>query len=197
MTRGEYLAYRRMVMELDPDAMERVKTKSPPKDETDFALRVSYVILNSGMRWTVAQDIWSRLRPSLMGTGEVGTTFGHPGKAKSINLVMSKRTEFFEGFRLAWEEGPETVIEFCGALPHVGEITKYHLAKNLGVDVAKPDVWLERVARQSGETVQELCGRLSKQSGDSVSTVDYVIWKTCQQGWWRAGAFPDDKPAPN
>lgn len=189
MTRDEYLAYRK-----DPDAMERVKTKSPPTDGTDFALRVSYVILNSGMRWTVAKDIWNRMRPSLMETGEVGATFGHPGKAKSINLVMSKRTEFFEGFRLAWEEGAEKVIDFCGALPHIGEITKYHLAKNLGVDVAKPDVWLERVASESSETVQDLCGRLSKQSGDSVSTVDYVIWKTCQQGWWRAGAFLADKP---
>ncbi|ESY45916.1 hypothetical protein X744_31185 [Mesorhizobium sp. LNJC372A00] len=186
-----------MVMGLDPDAMERVKTKSPPTDETDFALRVSYVILNSGMRWTVAKDIWNRMRPSLMATGEVGTTFGHPGKAKSIDLVMSNRLEFFEGFRLAWKDGPKKVIDFCGDLPHIGEITKYHLAKNLGVDVAKPDVWLERVASQSGETVQELCGRLSKQSGDSVSTVDYVIWKTCQQGWWRAGAFPADKLAPD
>lgn len=55
-------------------------------------------------------------------------------------------------------------IEFCETLPRVGGITKYHLAKNLGVDVAKPDVWLERVAAKSGETVHELCGRLSKQS---------------------------------
>ncbi|ESY32081.1 hypothetical protein NKK48_28995 [Mesorhizobium sp. C386A] len=195
MTRDEYLTYRKMVSELDPDAMERVKTKSPPTDETDFALRVSYVILNSGMRWTVAKEIWNRMRPSLMGTGEVGNTFGHLGKTKSINLVMSNRSEFFQGFRLAWEEGPEKVIEFCGALPHIGGITKYHLAKNLGVDVAKPDVWLERVASQSGETVKELCGRLSRQSGDSVSTVDYVIWKTCQQGWWRSGAFPADERA--
>ncbi|ESX23538.1 hypothetical protein [Mesorhizobium sp. LSJC264A00] len=197
MTRDEYLAYREMVAKLDPDAMERVKTKAPPVDETDFALRVSYVILNSGMKWTVAKDIWNRMRPSLVETGEVGDTFGHPGKTKSIDLVMSNRSEFFEGFRSAWKEGPEKVINFCGALPHIGGITKYHLAKNVGVDVAKPDIWLERVASQSAETVQELCARLSRQSGDSVSTVDYVIWKTCQQGWWRAGAFPSDKLEPD
>jgi hypothetical protein len=104
VTRDEYIAYREMVAKLDPDAMERVKTKAPPADETDFALRVSYVILNSGMKWTVAKDIWSRMRPSLIATGEVRTTFGHLGKAKSIDLVMSNRTKFFEGFRLAWEE---------------------------------------------------------------------------------------------
>ncbi|TPK87049.1 hypothetical protein FJ936_06795 [Mesorhizobium sp. B2-4-13] len=197
MTLDEYLAYRKIVAAHDPDAMERVRSKAPPVDETDFALRVSYVILNSGMRWTVAKDIWNRMKPSLVRTGEVGDTFGHPGKAKSINKVMSNRSELFQSFKLAWANGPAEVIEFCETLPYVGAITKYHLAKNLGVDVAKPDVWLERVASQSGETVQELCGRLSKQSGDSVSIVDYVIWKTCQQGLWRAGVFPADKSAPD
>ncbi|TPO13715.1 hypothetical protein [Mesorhizobium sp. B1-1-5] len=185
MTLEEYLGYRQRVVGLDPDAMKKMETKSPPIDATDFALRVAYVILNSGMRWTVAQDIWTRMKPSLVEIGEVGDTFGHSGKKKSINQVMFNRSEYFEGFRAAWQRGSEEVIEFCRTLPHVGDITKYHLAKNLGVDVAKPDVWLERVAATAGETVHELCGRLSRQSGNSVSTVDYVIWKACQQGWWR------------
>lgn len=184
MTLEEYSYYRKLVTEHDPDAVKKVETKSPPTDATDFALRVSYVILNSGMKWTVAKDIWTRMKPSLIETGQVGDTFGHPGKKKSINLVMSNRSEYFGRFRAAWANGPDEVVEFCETLPHIGGITKFHLAKNLGVDVAKPDVWLERVAIGSGETVQDLCNRLSKQSGDSVSTVDYVIWKACQQGWW-------------
>lgn len=147
-----------MVRELDPDAMARVKTKSPPTDETDFALRVAYVILNSGMSGTVAKDIWNRVKPSLMETGEVGDTFGHPGKRRSINQVMANRLEYFEGFRSAGTARSEAVIEFCNTLPHIGGIAKYHLGKNLGVDVAKPDVWLDRVASKSGETVHELVG---------------------------------------
>ncbi|RWO49232.1 hypothetical protein [Mesorhizobium sp.] len=184
MTLEEYFYYRLMVTELDPDMMEKVATKTPPTDATDFALRVSYVILNSGMKWTVAKDIWTRMKLSLIETGEVGDTFGHPGKKKSINQVMSNRSAYFEGFRSAWQNGPDAVIELCETLPHIGVITKYHLAKNLGLDLAKPDVWLERVAARSGGSVQELCRRLSNRSGDSVSTVDYVIWKACQQGWW-------------
>lgn len=187
MTLEEYFYYRKMVAEFDPEAMKKVETKSPPADATDFALRVSYVILNSGMRWTVAKDIWNRMKPSLIETGEVGDTFGHPGKKKSINQVMSNRSEYFEGFRMAWANGSDVVIEFCETLPYIGGITKFHLSKNLGVDVAKPDVWLERVAAKTGESVPGLCGRLSEGSGDSVSTVDYVIWKACQQGWWNRG----------
>ncbi|PBB81257.1 hypothetical protein CK218_12905 [Mesorhizobium sp. WSM3879] len=194
MTLDEYLTYREMVRELDPEAFKRVRTKLPPTDATDFALRVSYVILNSGMRWTVTQDIWSRMKPSLVDTGEVGETFGHPGKRKAINLVMSNRSGLFEKFKSAWALGPEKVVEYCETLPYVGGITKYHLAKNLGIDTAKPDVWLERVAANSGEAVQELCARLSQLAGDSVSTVDYVIWKACQQGWWPLVASPSDDP---
>jgi len=185
----EYLSYREMVRELDPEAFDRVRTKTPPTDATDFALRVSYVILNSGMKWTVTKDIWARMKSSLIETGEVGDTFGHPAKRKAIDLVMSNRSELFQTFKSAWANGSEEVIEFCETLPYVGGITKYHLAKNLGVDTAKPDVWLERVAANSGEDVQELCSRLSQLAGDSVATVDYVIWKACQQGWWRPGAI--------
>jgi hypothetical protein len=188
VTLDEYLYYRQRVAELDPDALARAGTKTPPTDATDFALRVSYVILNSGMRWTVAKDIWDRLRPSLIEAGEVGGTFRHPGKVRSIEKVMSKRLPLFAEFLAAWADGPEAVIGFCEALPHIGGITKFHLAKNLGVDVAKPDVWLERVARKSGEDVQGLCARLSLASGDKISTVDYVIWKSCQRGWWPSGS---------
>ena len=157
VTLDEYLTYREMVKELEPEAFERVRTKTPPTDATDFALRVSYVILNSGMRWTVTQDIWSRMKPSLVETGAVGETFGHPGKIKAINFVMSNRLELFCDFKRAWATGPEGIIEFCETLPYIGGITKYHLAKNLGVDTAKPDVWLERVAAKSNESVQEMC----------------------------------------
>ena len=194
---NEYLTYREMVRELDPEAFERVRTKTPPTDATDFALRVSYVILNSGMRWAVTKEIWSRMKPSLVETGEVGETFGHPGKSKAINFVMSNRSELFCDFKLAWAAGPEQVIEFCETLPYIGGITKYHLAKNLGVDTAKPDVWLERVAAKSNESVQEMCSRLSELVGDTVSTVDYVIWKACQQGWWPPEASPSDDPKAN
>ena len=54
-TLDEYL----MVRELDPEAFEHVRTKTPPRDATDFALRVSYVILNGGMKWAVTKDIWT------------------------------------------------------------------------------------------------------------------------------------------
>ena len=194
MTLDEYLTYRKRVRDLDPDALLNSGSKTPPTDATDFALRVCYVIVNSGMKWTVAKEIWERMKPSLVETGTVGDTFGHPGKRKSIEQVIADRDVHFASLNDAWEKSRDDVIEFCGTLPHIGGVTKFHLAKNLGVDVAKPDVWLERVAAESGEDVQTMCERLSVESKDRVATVDYVVWKTCQQGWWNPVALLGDEP---
>jgi hypothetical protein len=70
----------------------------------------------------------------------------------------------------------EELVAWCGALPFIGHITKWQAAKNLGVDAAKPDRWMQRVAPLSNESVAELCDRLAAATGDRVATVDLVIW---------------------
>ena len=47
-----------------------------------------------------------------------------------------------------------------------------------------------------------MCERLSVESGDRVATVDYVIWKACQQGWWGSeglqfGELSTEPPPPD
>lgn len=188
MTLDEYLYYRSRIVELDAEAFIRAGSKTPPSDATAFALRVAYVILNSGMKWSVSQLIWERLRASLTETGSVGDAFKHPGKRDAIDRMMRERVVKFEEFQAAWCDGPDAVIAFCSTLEFIGAVTKFHLAKNLGVDCAKPDVWLERVAKSGGETVETMCRRLSEGSGDRVATVDFVIWKSGERGLWYVGS---------
>ena len=118
----EYRYYRKRVQNLDPESFEKSGSKTPPTDATDFALRVCYVILNSGMRWSVAEEIWERVKPSLIETGEIGETFGHPGKKKSIDQVMKERDVYFEGFNDAWGKGRDDVVAYCETIPHIGGI---------------------------------------------------------------------------
>ena len=150
----------------------------------DFALRAAYVIVNSGMRWSVAKRIWDRVRLALIETGKVGDSFRNVKKRNAIDEIVKQRSALFQHFEIAWNSGPEAVIAFCETLPYIGVVTKYHLAKNLGVDCAKPDVWLSRVAALSNENPHELCSRLSRISKDKIAVVDYVIWRSCQRGWW-------------
>jgi hypothetical protein len=183
---SEYLALRARVSALEDATLRQTDPIKPPQEATDFALRTAYVILNGGMSWRVAKGIWSRMRPALVDNGEVGTTFNHAAKRASINAVMTNRDAHFTAYRVAAEIDSNEVIAFCETLPHIGPVTKFHLAKNLGVDCAKPDIWLVRVAAVSGESPHELCTRLSQESGDRIAEVDFVIWRACQQRLWTA-----------
>jgi hypothetical protein len=81
------------------------------------------------------------------------------------------------GFTLAVDK-----LQFCADLPWIGGITKYHLAKNLGADVAKPDVHLQRLADREGCSVDALCSRLAEETGLRVASVDTVLWRACANG---------------
>ncbi|MER9769000.1 hypothetical protein NKJ09_23380 [Mesorhizobium sp. M0189] len=153
-----------------------------PTDADDFALECIYVILNSGMKWKVCQGIWQRLRPHIEEHGCVGETFRHPGKRSAMDKIWERRTAYFTEFRAAAHKGDAAALEWCGTLPWIGPITKYHLAKNFGVDCAKPDRHLVRAAEAAGTDTHTLCKIISDQSGDRVATVDYVIWRACEMG---------------
>lgn len=146
---------------------------APVKAE-DFAERAIYVICNSGMANTVATAIYSRCLVALH-AGETATSvFKHPGKAPAVDLIWSEREHLFSKYLEA--EDPLAALQ---ALPWIGEVTALHLAKNLGADVAKPDVHMERLARAEGTTTAELCERLSQETGYRAATIDTILWRAC------------------
>lgn len=153
-----------------------------PASADEFAGEYVWVVLNSGMKNTVARLIMDRLWPHLEAHGVVGDTFKHPGKRSAIDCVYADRAPLFQDFLEANAIGPQRVVEWCCELPWIGGITKYHLAKNLGVDCAKPDRHLERVAQPQGITPQQLCEQIAASHGDRIATVDLVIWRACEQG---------------
>lgn len=155
-----------------------------PETPEDLAAEAAFVILNSGMKNTVATRIWEeKVRPRLWeGLSVRQSDFGHPGKRKAINGIWKDRRTLWRAFMDIPSDDNAAQLAFCRSLPWIGPITQYHLAKNLGVDCAKPDRWLERVANVSGETVDGLCARLAAVSGDRIGTVDVVIWRACAVG---------------
>jgi hypothetical protein len=181
MTIDRYLNIRQSVIAAgfggDIDWSESLK---PPADAAALAHEAIFVICNSGMAWTVGSKVYSRVMDALNDGRSALDALKHPHKSKSIDRIWRDRERLYGEFvalttdagRLAW----------CDRLPHIGGITKYHLAKNLGVNVAKPDRHLERLAKASGETVQGLCERLSREHGDRVATVDVVLWRACACG---------------
>ena len=132
--------------------------KSPTTPEALWR-EYAWVIINSGMQNQIAERIWVKVRRAVEEGGSASDVFGHEAKCEAIDGGWLDRRERFSTF-LGLIGPPDEVVEWCGSLPWIGPITKWHLAKNLGVDCAKPDRWLERVAGAAGEAVTDLCRRL-------------------------------------
>lgn len=64
------------------------------------------------------------------------------------------------------------------SLPFIGPITSWHLAKNLGLDVAKPDRHLVRVSEHLGFlSADDLCRELAASTGEQAKVVDLIVWR--------------------
>ena len=149
----------------------------PPASAEDFAQETIFVICNSGMKNTVARGIFDRVMAAVAKDKSAATAFGHAGKTAAIDTIWADRRRLFDAFLAAQDK-----LEFCAGLPFIGAITKYHLAKNFGVDCAKPDVHLQRLADMAGRSVAELCSTLAKESGYRIATIDLILWRACALG---------------
>jgi hypothetical protein len=149
----------------------------PPKDPEALVCEYTWVVLNSGMKNTVARKIFDRVWPRLCSGELIYPVFMHGPKVCAIESVWIDRARHLSAFLAASDK-----VGWCQSLPWIGPITKYHLAKNLGVDCAKPDRWLVRLAQVERTTVHDLCARLARETGDRVATVDVVLWRACAIG---------------
>lgn len=175
--RGWYLELRQAV--LDEGFEEEVKwaenIKAPLTPEA-LALEAIYVICNSGMKAQVARGIYDRVVAWLRGGEPSG--FGHAGKLRAISWIWKHKERLFLEFKAAPRK-----VDWCDSLPFIGGITKWHLAKNLGVDVVKPDRHLVRMAEaMKYVSPQVLCDAISSVTGAKVATIDTVIWRACNLG---------------
>lgn len=143
----------------------------------DFLQEYVYVVINSGMKNQVADGIYRRYR-------EKGSSVvGHPGKRKAIIKAQLHYRYWFAELKQCG-----SIIEklnYLVTLPWIGPITAFHLARNLGIDVAKPDRHLLRIAQHFGYDknqvnlgyVQMMCKDIAKKTGDRIGTADIVLWR--------------------
>ena len=163
-------------------------------DETDFLRESAWVVLSAGMSERVIRVKFPQLT-AIFADWRCGADivahrstmrrqalqcFGHRGKINGILAIAWMVADM--GFARVKEHiahGRETFLE---TLPYVGPVTALHLAKNLGLDVAKPDRHLVRVAKLAGyDSAASLCSRIAGLVGDRVSVVDLVLWRFATQ----------------
>lgn len=144
----------------------------------DFFLEYGWTVMCSGMKEQVVRPVWEKIIDALVNGGAAHDVFRHKGKAASIDWMWLKRQHCFK----IWSEARDK-LAYLKSLSWIGDITKWHFAKNLGMDVCKPDRHLTRIATMFGMTPKELCLRLSEQIGDPVRTVDTVLWRAANLGF--------------
>lgn len=172
--------FRRIVAALGQIALDDIEWANSccePDDADKFAQEAIFVICNSGMKNTVARGIYERVGVAIRAGRSASTAFGHKGKAAAIDDIWRRRNELLAAYLAATDK-----LEFCASLPWIGHITKYHLAKNFGAQVAKPDVHLQRLADREKVTAQALCERLAVETGYRVPAIDTVLWRACANG---------------
>ena len=92
-------------------------------------------------------------------------------------------------------------LNYLTHLPHIGKITANHLARNLGEDVVKYDIWIQRLGVTFAnrpeleqkinngklcDDIKDACDKmfahLCNETGLPRGYIDVVLWKSLQQG---------------
>lgn len=158
--------------------------------EERFLREYTWVVFSSGFRESVLRNKFDGLAKAFRGLANASDialnrrdcrraalrVFGHHGKVSAVlDTCKLIYLEGFVSFRSQLEVGG---VEFIDHLPFMGPATSYHLAKNIGLDVVKPDRHLVRIANASGfESPHDFCEGINALVGDAVSVVDIVIWR--------------------
>lgn len=125
-----------------------------------FAENCAYVILAGGFSQKTAKNIHEKIISALRARGAdfdyLFSIFHNKNKINAICQIWNARAalcaEYYE------LNDVSARLDFLARLPHIGKITANHLARNLGEDVVKYDIWIQRLGvRYSGNTA--LCAR--------------------------------------
>jgi hypothetical protein len=158
--------------------------------ETDLLREGAWVILSAGLSARVVAARFEAVSKAFFDweSAVLIAVFGEECRSEGLRafnnpvkltgIVKLAQAVAVMGWECARARAASAPIEFFGDLPHIGPTTKYHLAKNLGIDVAKPDRHLTRIASAAGfKSVESLCTALANLSSDPPAVVDLVLWR--------------------
>lgn len=181
----ENLSHRRI---LDPDA---------------FAENCVYVILAGGFSQKTAKKIHAQIMDFLRMRGAdfngLFSLFHNKNKINAVCKIWTERAKLRDEYYSLNDTNARVI--YLSRLPHIGKITANHLARNLGENVVKYDIWIQRLgALYAGNPAltakidnKKLCPEI-KNACDAMfdnlvkktelprGYIDVVLWKSSQVG---------------
>ncbi len=157
--------------------------------ENQFLAESAWVILSAGMREIVVRERYQGVSEAFVDwissdvisaqrsacEEEALKVFNHLPKIQAIGSLCQKVSEC--GFQQILHRIEAEGVAFLQTFHFIGPVTSFHLAKNIGLDVVKPDRHLTRMAAAADLSPEELCKDIAAMTGDKLSTIDLVLWR--------------------
>lgn len=157
-----------------------------------------YVILAGGFSQVTAKKIYQKIMESLREFGadynRLIELFNNKNKVSAICKIWENRAEICNMYYTL--KSLDDRLAYLQKLPHIGKITANHLARNLGEDVVKYDIWIQRLgcafvgkklpidnAKLSPDVkcaCDDMFAHLKRETGLPCGYIDVVLWKSCQ-----------------
>lgn len=169
----------------------------------EFAENCAYVILAGGFSQKTAKKIHAKIMDCIHANGAdfdaLISLFNNKNKIGAICKIWENRAALCADYYKL--NDTDARVLYLSKLPHIGKITANHLARNLGEDVVKYDIWIQRLgvlysgnAALAGKIdngkldadVRRACDDmfavLCAATGLPRGYIDVVLWKSCQVG---------------
>ena len=192
-----YRDVRQWLLENDPDGPGMLEWSArqtgAPANAMAMAAEIIWIILCAGRKAQAARTIERKVWRAINEQEPVVSAFGYRAKAEAIEKIYRERDTYFGSLLDVLAKGDSVVlVDWCLALPFIGADTSFQLAKNFGAQVAKPDIWLCRLAGIPDRprravalrfsACMALCEPLAEATGDRIATVDTLLWLACNKG---------------
>lgn len=167
----------------------------------NFLLEHAYVVLCSGFKNAYVERFWKRYCEAWenwewwthidteRAVRDCNAIFGNKAKNRAIQQACYRMRQ------KGWDQVRDSLsrdgaVDALQEWPWIGPITKYHLARNLGMDVVKPDRHMMRWTEVLGwKDPTAMCYEIRSLTGDRIGTIDVVLWR-----WAEAFGRPSRTP---
>lgn len=168
-------------------------------DADAFASHCAYVILAGGFSQQTAKKIHEKIMNQVRVSGAefdvLIQIFNNKNKINAICKIWNNRKQLRDEYYGL--KSLDDKLNYLQKLPHIGKITANHLARNLGEDVVKYDVWIQRLgcvfvnknlpidngdlSPEIKSACDDMFAHLCVETGLPRGYIDVVLWKGLQQ----------------
>ncbi|MCL2749059.1 MAG: hypothetical protein FWE50_03205 [Alphaproteobacteria bacterium] len=184
------------------DVIKARLANKEPLSADEFARQAFYVILAGGFSQKAAKKIHAKVMDYIANNvnpqfDDLIKIFDNKNKMNAILKIWQNRKAYRDGYYQLSDLVSK--LTYLSSLPHIGKITANHLARNLGEDIVKYDIWIQRLGvafagndelkskidnGNLNPEVQAACdamfAHLVTETGLPRGYIDVVLWKACQ-----------------